>query len=263
MWETPLHGLLFLFMGLLLYASSVRAQTSTQPLPRITGTPSLLSQHFIHPAKNDVLVTGGTFTIRWTVIPDFNFVTIQLWDKTSYGYSRDLLTPCSHYSRNALCGTISDQVPNTGSFEWQIPSPANNTNSAGYPFPRGEKRFWIKMFVEGYMQNSTGNKEPVISYSQNFAFAKEGEEGTVVSIDTATMTETGGWPLETVVWTTTSLESSSGVGRTVTGKAGTTTTAAVTKIPGGNGTVFGDVEGTGWRGRQNLVGAGLKILGLV
>ncbi|KAF2641887.1 hypothetical protein P280DRAFT_479148 [Massarina eburnea CBS 473.64] len=248
---TPLLALrilLIILFNVFVHTPVAEAQAST-------STPSLHSQRFVHPSKGDVLVTGDTFTIRWTTIPQFGYVTLQLWDKTSYGYSHDLTTPCYPYARSTFCGTIATHVPNNGSHEWRIPFPANGTNNAGYTFPRGEKVFWVKLFVEDFIQSSIGNKDPVLSFSQNFAFAKEGESGTVVSVDLATVTSARQLPLETVVLTSMVHESGS------TGKlTGNAETATATRIPARNGTAFDPVQGAASK-KQNLLGAALVVLG--
>lgn len=47
------------------------------------------------------------------------------------------------------------------------------------------------MYVEDYMHAEIGNTDPVLSYSQNFAFAKNGEAGTLITqVQQATST---GW----------------------------------------------------------------------
>ncbi|KAF2120135.1 hypothetical protein BDV96DRAFT_595713 [Lophiotrema nucula] len=143
-----------LFSGVL-----VVAQT---PSPAPTQ-PSVIEQPISRPSKNDQLTPGATFTIQWTPDPAFSNVTLELWDKTSWGYSRDFGDLCYHWI-NPFCGTIATHAPNTGSFEWSIPNP-------GSDFPRDERVFWIKMYVDDYWKPDVGNTDPVLSYSQNFAFA--------------------------------------------------------------------------------------------
>lgn len=137
----------------------------------------VLTQHILHPAHKDVLVPGSVSTIRWNANTHFKNVTLQLWDNTSWGYSHDLLTPCYPWGRNSFCGTIATHVPNTGSYDWTIPNPANGT--LGFGFPRNETVFYVKIFVEDYIKEELGNRHPVVSWSQNFAFAADGQGGTV------------------------------------------------------------------------------------
>ncbi|PVH99685.1 hypothetical protein DM02DRAFT_656160 [Periconia macrospinosa] len=231
-----------LFVGIVAFNVRCAAQSPTSPAQALTSlssptAPASGSQHFIHPAKNDVLTLGSTLTIRWTEITYYKYVTIQLWDHTSHGFSHDLLTSCSPFSRKT-CGNIATHAPNTGSFEWKIPVPVNGTNSAGHAFPRGEKVFWLRMFVEDYVQNSIGNKVPVVSYSQGFAFAKEGESGTTVSVDVSTLMVAGGIPLETVAPTNSAPDSGSAdfaeTTTYTTGNSRTTTASTTRKLTSKN-----------------------------
>lgn len=112
-----------------------------------------------------MLTAGTTFAIKWKPDRHFSNVTLELWDKTSWGYSRNFGNLCYHYV-NPFCGTIASHAPNTGSFEWRIPKPNNE-------FPRGQKVFWIKIYVDDFMKPEINNKDPVLSYSQHFAFAPE------------------------------------------------------------------------------------------
>ncbi|CAI6336507.1 unnamed protein product [Periconia digitata] len=202
--QTPiLLGLRTVFLLFVnLFITDCTAQSPTPTLNSISSPTASASgsQHFIHPAGGDVLTLGTTLTIRWTAITNYKYVTIQLRDNTSQGFSQDLLTPCTPFSRK-YCGNIATHAPNTGSFEWVIPIPVNGTDSTGHTFPRGERVFWLKMFVEDFINAETGNKQPVLSYSQIFAFAKEGESGTTVSVDVATLMVAGGLPLETIALT--------------------------------------------------------------
>jgi hypothetical protein len=194
----------------------VCAQSSTQLTS--APAPSVLTQHIVHPAHKDILVPGSTSTIQWDANDHFKNVTLQLWDHTSWGYSHDLLTPCFPWGRNSFCGTIAMHVPNTGSFEWYIPNPTNG--SLGYGFPRDEQVFWVKIFVEDYINEEIGNHLPVVSWSQNFAFAADGESGTIVD---ATTTSTDGIP----VLVTQQSSATSNLGATST----IATTSATAKSP--------------------------------
>jgi len=174
----PPSLLAYLIVSILaIQPSNAQSATPTSSAPK----PSVLTQHIYHPAHKDILVPGSISTIRWTANPHFQNVTLQLWDNTSWGYSRDLLSPCIPWGRNSFCGTIATHTPNTGSFDWYIPNPANG--SLGHGFPRDEQVFWVKIFVEDYLNEEIGNKRPVVSWSQNFAFAADGESGSVVDDD--------------------------------------------------------------------------------
>ncbi|KAF2683859.1 hypothetical protein K458DRAFT_43206 [Lentithecium fluviatile CBS 122367] len=191
------------------YAQSSASTSVPSPQP-------VLTQHITHPTHKDVLVPGSVSTIRWNANVHFKNVTLQLWDKTSWGYSHDLLTPCFPWGRNPFCGTIAYHAPNTGSFDWQIPNPANG--SLGYGFPRNEQVFWVKIFVEDYVNEEIGNRHPVVSWSQNFAFAADGESGTVVN-DEGTTTSSEGVP----VLVTNSKSATSSLGPTTTAAAASAT----------------------------------------
>ncbi|KAF2194799.1 hypothetical protein K469DRAFT_706288, partial [Zopfia rhizophila CBS 207.26] len=123
----------------------VSAQQTT-PSPT---QPSRVQQPILSPSKKDVLTPGGTFTIRWEPNSHFANVTLEIWDKTTWGYSRDFGELCYHWV-NPFCGTIASHAPNTGSYEWHIPKP-------GSEFPRGEKVFWLKMYVDDYLKPDIGN----------------------------------------------------------------------------------------------------------
>lgn len=174
------------------------ALLTTAQIPTSKAT-SPLTQRFLHPIRNDILLPGSTFTIQWTPNPAFHNITLQLWDKTSWGFSRDLLSPCRPWNRSPFCGTIASSAPNTGTFNWTVPNPQNG--SMGFGFPRGEPAYWIKMYVEDYLQESVGNTEPVVSYSQNFAFARVGERG-VTATETDEATSTGVDPGPPTVYVT-------------------------------------------------------------
>lgn len=133
---------------------------------------STIEQPIVHPSREDTLTAGTTFVIEWKPDHHFSNVTIELWDKTSWGYSRNFGSLCYHYV-NPFCGTIVSHARNTGSFEWRIPKPNNE-------FPRGQKVFWIKIYVDDFMKPEINNKDPVLSYSQHFAFAPD--PGQQVSI---------------------------------------------------------------------------------
>ncbi|KAF2011073.1 hypothetical protein BU24DRAFT_413754 [Aaosphaeria arxii CBS 175.79] len=147
--------------------SNIPLVTSQAPTPSSTQ-PSIIEQPIFRPTREDVLIPGGTFKIEWTPDKHFENVTLELWDKTSWGYSRDFGSLCYHWV-NPFCGTIASHAPNNGSFEWQIPKP-------GSDFPRGERVYWIKMYVDDYIKPDIGNKDPVLSYSPNFMFIPENGE---------------------------------------------------------------------------------------
>lgn len=156
-----------------------------------------VTQPIHHPNANDTLTPGSTFTITWTPNTHFANVTLELWDKTTWGYSRDFGDLCYRWV-NPFCGTIASHAPNTGSFEWHIPKP-------GSDFPRGIQVFWIKMYVDDYQKPEINNTDPVLSYSESFEF--ELEPGQIVSgqpgpysplaSPTHSYTETGTYPLPT------------------------------------------------------------------
>src|SRR6186713_1319858 len=128
-------NLIFILTFFLL--SSIPLACSQEPTE-----PSDIEQPFVHPNRDDVLVPGGTFTIQWTADTRFANITLELWDKTSWGYSRDFGSLCYHWV-NPFCGTIVSHAPNNGSYVWHIPKP-------GSDFPRGDRVFWVKMYVDDY-----------------------------------------------------------------------------------------------------------------
>jgi hypothetical protein len=118
--------------------------------------------------------------------------------------------------------------------------------------------FWVKILVEDFVQSSIGNTEPVLSLSQSFAFAKDGESGTIVSVDVATLTTAGGLPLETVVLSSTDLDSTS-TGQVRTTSARPTKSSILVK----NGTASAPAENIASKMRQSLLGAFLLLLDLI
>lgn len=267
MWGTRLlasQTTLILHLGLFISNIYCMDETPTQALASISSPTASASgtQHFIHPAKNDVLALGSTFQIRWTPITYYKNVTIQLWDNTSHGFAHDLLTPCSLWARKS-CGSIAMHAPNTGAFDWTIPAPVNGTNSAGHAFPRGEQVFYLKMFVEDFMQSAIGNKAPVLSYSQSFAFAKEGESATTVAVDVSSLMVPGGLPLETVAVTNPALGGSSTdpletTGTSTAAHAETATATIAKKPPMKNSASVVPVVDSGLR--DLLLGFGVHLL---
>ncbi|KAJ4360456.1 uncharacterized protein N0V89_001019 [Didymosphaeria variabile] len=221
---------------LLIFSNLIRPGTAQLPTSKAT---SALTQHFIHPIRGDVLLPGSIFTIRWEANTIFKNVTFQLWDKTSWGFARDLLSPCHPWARNPFCGTIAVSAPNTGSFEWLVPNPQNG--SSGFGFPRGERAYWIKMYVEDYVHAEIGNTDPVLSYSQNFAFAKAGNVGTLVT-EQEGPTSTSGWDSgpPTVFVTVLDIGSATSTGDGAVRETGTGE-ATATRV--GNKTALVPVEG--------------------
>lgn len=237
---------------------------STAQLPTsITAPP--LTQPFLHPTHGDILLPGTTFTLLWTPLPTFQTITLQLWDKTSWGFSRDLLSPCHPWVRSPFCGTIASSAPNTGSFEWTVPNPLNG--SLGYGFPRGEAAFWVKMYVEDYMREGSGNGEPVVSYSQNFGFARLGEGAvTVTVVTTATVTEGGSGTSEgrgppTVYVTVGGNGTGMGTATATGEEGGVSETAAATR--GRNSTKEAPLEGRAARVGSGGLGAVMLLMGLL
>ncbi|KAK7188401.1 hypothetical protein PSPO01_05592 [Paraphaeosphaeria sporulosa] len=217
---------------LLLVFNLIHLTTAQLPTSKAT---SALTQPFLHPIRGDVLLPGSIFTIQWDANPAFKNITLQLWDKTSWGFARDLLSPCHPWARNPFCGTIAASAPNTGSFAWLVPNPQNGT--LGFGFPRGEHAYWVKMYVEDYLQPGIGNKDPVLSYSQNFAFAREGEAAILVTVQpTATSGEGDGGPPTVFV--------------TVAGDGTASVTGEGDVVETGTGTGTGTVEATGSRGNK-------------
>ncbi|KAL5434396.1 hypothetical protein PMIN06_011403 [Paraphaeosphaeria minitans] len=131
--------------------------TTAQPATS-KATPAL-TQPFLHPLHGEVLLPGSIFTIQWQPNPAFQHITLQLWDTTAWGFARDLLSPCHPpWPRNPFCGTIAAAALNTGAFAWRVPDARNG--SLGFGFPRGELVYWVKMFVEDYVQPGIGNEGP-------------------------------------------------------------------------------------------------------
>lgn len=217
---------------------------------------SVLTQRFLHPTQGDVLLPGTTFTIKWEPNATFKNITLQLWDKTSWGFSRDLLTPCHPWGRSPFCGTIASSIPNTGSFEWTIPNPQNG--SLGFGFPRGERAYWMKMYVEDYFHAEIGNQLPVLSYSPNFEFAKPGEAGTLVTEQMTSTVFDAGPP--TVYVTVTGEATATGTGDmgsfgegpAPTRLRNSTTTSSLVPL-----------EGAGSKITGNFLGGILLLLGLL
>jgi len=237
----------------LLVCIAFTIQPALCQLPTNKAT-SALTQHFLHPARGDVLVPGSIFTIKWQPNSHFRNITLQLWDKTPWGFSRDLLAPCHPWSRSPFCGSIAANAPNTGTYEWHIPNPLNG--SLGFGFPRDEPSYWIKMYVEDYVHEEIGNKDPVVSYSQNFAFAKDGEPGTVVS-DGPVPTAADGEPV-------TRCATASGVTTvTSTGSAWGTGSLGATPTSTMNRTAFAPLDGAASRVGWGFSSALLVFLGLL
>lgn len=245
--------LAFLFL-VILYASLVQSQSST---PTSTG-PSVLTQPIVHPTRGDIIEPGSTFTIKWEQNDHFQNVTLQLWDKTSWGYSRDLAGACDPWGGNPFCGNIASHAPNTGSFDWQVPDPANGT--LGFGFPRGERVFWVKLYVEDYVKEDINNKDPVLAYSSNFAFAKDGEPGTTVSEPMTSTSLEGDSP--GTVFVTVYDSTTAGVGMTATG-TGPTVSVTATRAPAKNDTAPSLAEGKASRPGRSVVSALLLMLGLL
>ena len=220
-------------------------------LPTSKAT-SVITQRFIHPTRGDVLLPGSVFTIKWEPNANFKNITLQLWDKTSWGFSRDLLSSCHPWDRNPFCDTIASDAPNTGSFDWMIPNPQNG--SLGFGFPRGQRAYWIKMYVEDYVQADIGNDLPVLSYSHNFAFAKEGEAGTLVTEEATSTVFDSGPP---TVYVTVSDDATA-----TTNDVGTVSeTAASTRLR--NATNLLPLEGSGSKITRSMLSGLMLLLGLL
>ncbi|KAF2437878.1 hypothetical protein P171DRAFT_505587 [Karstenula rhodostoma CBS 690.94] len=241
---------------------------TTAQLPTSKATP-VDTQPFRHPIHGDVLLPGSVFTIEWEANPAFHNVTLQLWDKTSWGFARDLLAPCHPWARNPFCGTIAASAPNTGAFAWLVPDPRNGSLAAG--FPRGERAYWVKMYVDDYLQPAVGNADPVLSYSRNFAFAREGEAARLVTgAPTVTSGEgegegDGGPPTVFVTVVGNGTASVTGDGEVVETGTGTVGMEATGEGEGsrGNKTAFAPVEGRAARVEWSLMGGVGLLLGLL
>ncbi|KAF2794416.1 hypothetical protein K505DRAFT_417118 [Melanomma pulvis-pyrius CBS 109.77] len=240
-----LAHLLFIFRLFSLFPLGL-SQESTQPSP--------IEQKILHPARDDVLEAGGIFTIQWTADPHFANVTLEVWDKTSWGYSRDFGTLCYHWI-NPFCGTIVSHAPNTGSYQWHIPKP-------GSDFPRKQRVFWIKMYVDDYLHPEIGNKDPVLSYSSNFCFAPEPGQDAGVGESSTTALASSAMPdvqQQGTVFVT--------VHDTATTYIGATTrpfnaSATATGAPNRNITDSAPIHGAAPRMRQTLPTIVLLFLGL-
>ncbi|KAF2266423.1 hypothetical protein CC78DRAFT_578120 [Lojkania enalia] len=198
------------------FYSIVTCQTSTPQ-------PSGIQQPITHPTRHEVLTPGGTFTIQWIADLHFSNVTLEIWDKTSWGWSREFGEQCYHWV-NPFCGTIGSHLPNTGSYEWRIPKPGSN-------FPRGEHVFWIKMYVDDYIKEDIGNKDPVLSYSQNFSFAPEpGQNVSTSTTESASAVPTP--PMELIPGTVTITVIENASSWTVVGPTGPPPTASLTPTGG-------------------------------
>jgi hypothetical protein len=249
-----------LFAYLIVSTLAIQLGNAQSPAPTSSAPKStVLTQHVLHPAHKDILVPGSISTIRWEVNSHFTNVTLQLWDNTSWGYSRDLLSPCIPWGRNPFCGTIATHVPNTGSLDWYIPNPANG--SLGYGFPRDEQVYWVKIFVEDYLHDEIGNRRPVVSWSQNFAFAADGESGSVVDDEPST-TNSEGVPV--YVTDRQSATMGSSAASTVTSTSVSAKTTATTSLPKG-GSVAPPTQGEAstLKGSMWLSGALSLVLGFI
>jgi hypothetical protein len=150
-----------LLIHVLYHLPSAFAQQSAQPSP--------LSQPLLSPNHTSVLTTGTSYLIIWTPSPYFSNITLEIWDNTTWGYSLDFGSfPCYHWP-NPFCGSIISHAPNNGSYLWNIPKPTRNV---GHRYPTGKKFFWIKLYVDDFWKDGK-NTEPVVTYSEKFAFAME------------------------------------------------------------------------------------------
>jgi hypothetical protein len=157
---------LVLLAHLLHALPSVIAEQSTQSSP--------ISQPILSPNHTSLLATGSLYLITWEPSRNFSNITLEIWDNTLWGYSRDFGSfPCYHWS-NPFCGTIISHAPNNGSYLWNVPQPVR---VIGHRYPIGEQYFWIKLYVDDFWKEGM-NTEPVVTYSERFAFAAvAGEDG--------------------------------------------------------------------------------------
>ncbi|ORY09823.1 hypothetical protein BCR34DRAFT_656186 [Clohesyomyces aquaticus] len=248
------------------------AQTTTPPP---STQPSRVSQTILTPNRTSLLTPGSPFTITWIPDPHFSNITLEIWDKTSWGYSRDFGDLCYHWV-NPFCGTIASHAPNTGSFVWQVPKPgsdyprdAGNGTGEGTG-SSGVRVFWIKMYVDDYLKEGY-NRDPVLSYSQNFAFRGDGDSGTVgwtssVGAEGWPGTSSGSWGRGTVTVTVerNGTVTGGGLGVKSTGGGASLTGAGGTKGTGGpTAAVKTGGGGKAEKGRGTGVWAlGLMVLGL-
>ncbi|KAF2203082.1 hypothetical protein GQ43DRAFT_439146 [Delitschia confertaspora ATCC 74209] len=133
-----------------------------------------ITQPIHQPTSSTLLAPNTSLTITWTPDRHFSSVTLELWDSSFYGHARDFgAQPCYHWP-NPFCGTIASHAPNIGAFNWRVPEPMPGREGKGFP-PKlsGLKLFWIKIYVDDYLKSERGfdNTEPVVSFSERFAFA--------------------------------------------------------------------------------------------
>jgi hypothetical protein len=172
----PLAPFSILIFSICFIVTLVSAQ---DPTSHSLTASSRLSQPILHPNSSEILTAGTTFVIQWQPLPSFSNVTLELWDRTRWGYSRDFGTPCFPYN-NPFCGIIALRTPNSGSFTWAIPKPADG-------FQRGQRSFLIKMYVDDFHKPEMGNTMPIVSYSEAFAFAPEPGQEVNATASSATI----------------------------------------------------------------------------
>ncbi|KAF2735677.1 hypothetical protein EJ04DRAFT_563183 [Polyplosphaeria fusca] len=227
------------------------AQAST-PAPT---HPSFVEQPILYPTGDTLITPGSIYTIQWKANTAFSNITLELWDKTSWGYSRDFGELCYHWV-NPFCGTIGSHLPNTGSFEWHVPQP-------GSDFPRGDRVFWIKMYVDDYIKPEIGNNDPVLSYSQNFGFAPEPGQN-ISATDTSTTTptpiiESSPSQITVTVYDGPSAQSMGGTPATVS----STATGTPTSVQDHHNTTASPSQGLGYKVGQAFPAAFLLFLALL
>ncbi|KAF2873968.1 hypothetical protein BDV95DRAFT_317680 [Massariosphaeria phaeospora] len=238
----PSSSLLLLLALSPIFVRLIAAQTSAPPHPE----PSYISQPILHPTHDDLIEAGGIFSIEWTPDSAFQNVTLEIWDNTSWGYSRDFGSLCYHWI-NPFCGTIVSHAPNTGTYEWHVPKP-------GSDFPRGEWVFWIKMYVDDFLHHEIGNTSPVLSYSQTFAFRPEpGQE-------IPTYSETESIPTPTAE---TSQATNSGSVKNSTTAMMSDPSATPTARSGQNATLPIPSQGSAFRFAQMVPSFVLLVVGLI
>ena len=153
---------------LLTFSTLSYASTKTYPHAPSPGTQSTLyPQPILQPSESTTIAPGTTFTITWRPSYHFSNITLELWDNTTIGYARNFsptFSPCYHWNP-PYCGSIAVNIPNSGSFDWQIPTPT------GDPSAWSGENFRIKMYVVDYWKPDVGNLAPVLSFSDWFTLA--------------------------------------------------------------------------------------------
>src|SRR5450432_3012402 len=121
------------------------------------------SNPFIHPADGETVKLGSAYTVTWSPTKGDN-MWIELWEEeVGFGGARGFGDLCPSYLINPYCGLIAKNIPNKGSWTWDLTAATNKATG----------QYWLYMYANTDWEG-TG---PLLSTSKRFQIVWAGNDG--------------------------------------------------------------------------------------